>query len=398
MSRPVYEETPEFLGVFSVLRSKKKTAHFMKGMRGLPFGELIKAAKGLKKDADEKKALRRLQTFNLEDRSQQSELLFILRTMALVGLPHRSTELHQIRRSHRTSASSWVDVTLTIREYDKGYRIPFGLNARRIFILLCTLAVKSGSPRIDLSSVSEFMRKLGWKPSAKGQMGGALFERLAETLESFQKLSFDFDYHGVFRPGQKGAETFSIIRGFNMPTRQDAHAVESGSTPLGLESLGQDPGRFWVQLDPIFFRELCGDGEHRGSAFPFTQEYLRHFTKSTEIDMALMVAARVSAAQSRSMIPLHDIWQQSGINPDNYGNFKKAFINTLNIIKTQAWEGCNAEVVGHHLIVDKVEEGKELVPRQFIDQLMDDFLGLTTPEAKAAATLRMTGVSDEEAS
>jgi hypothetical protein len=137
-------------------------------------------------------------------------------------------------------------------------------------------------------------------------------------------------------------------------------------------------------VDPLFFRELCGDPQtgYPGSAFPLPLEFVQHFGKSTQLDTAQFLVARVSGAQSESRIDLHSIHEQLSYHPDNYSKFKGEFINTMEEVK-KVWKGCNARVDGHKLIVGPVLDGNYLVDPTKFATLPEDMFGLTAPQAPA---------------
>jgi hypothetical protein len=244
--------------------------------------------------------------------------------------------------------------------------------------MLCTLAVKTTNPVITLDSAAEFMRKIGWKTDSRGSMGGNKYDMIAQVMEQIQKCTIDVELHGVMGARRKQAESLSIIRKFDLPSRTDEKLLDQGVEPLNLDP--EIPRSFKVLIDPLFFRELVGDPStgYKGSAFPLPLEFVRAFTKSTELDCAQVLVARISAAQSTSKIDLHSIHEQLAFHPDNYSKFKSEFTETLRKVQG-LWEGCNAQVEGHRLVVGPVLNGKYLVDPTKFENLPEDLFGLNAP-------------------
>ena len=398
VSKPA--ETPEFLAIAQILRSKKNAGKLIKALKGSDFPTLVAAAKTYKKDLREKAALVRLaSTDSAEDTQERKEILYVLRTMALAGLPHSPYKKSELLREIRLGPTQWVRMKLTARDFGDGVMLPFGLNARRVFIMLCTIAVETQSPIITLDSTMEFMRRMGWKLNdAQGNLAGHQYRSMRLILEGFQKMTMDLDYHGVFSRRGKTADSFSIIRRYHLPSMDESKESVAGKRPLfGVEDTNEDPelgppGLFWVRLDQLFFEELVGvPGKGRsGTAFPFTSSYLLKFTSSKEIDAALFLAARCSAAETRSTIDLHAVWNQLGIDPTNYSMFKQTFTKTLAKVK-ENWDGCLAYIPEgtQTLVIEPVPEGKEMVPRTLADSMLDDFISRSTPESRARDYIAM---------
>ncbi len=371
-------EERDLLAIAQILRSKKRAANFLKVMKGIPFEKVVEAARQTAKELREKKKKDYIELLPPEANSEQKELLFILRNLALMGLPHKPTDERRIQRVIRTSPSSWITITLNARAHEEGVKIPFGINARRILTMLCTLAVKTKNPVITLDSAAEFMRKIGWKTDSRGSMGGSKYDAIAQVMEQIQKCTIDVELHGVLGSRRKQAESLQIIRKFDLPSKTDEKMLDQGAEPLAL-----DPGiprNFKVLIDPMFFRELVGDPMtgYKGSAFPLPLEFIRQFSKSTELDCAQFLVARISAAQSESKIDLHSIHEQLAFHPDNYSKFKAEFTTALQKVEA-LWDGCNARVEGHRLIVGPVLNGKYLVDPTKFENLPEDLFGLNTP-------------------
>ena len=370
-------EERDLLAIAQILRSKKRAASLLKIMRGLPIEKVVEAAKEMAKELKEKRQQSYAATLP-EASAEQKELLFILRNLALMGLPHKPTDEPRIQRLIRTSPSSWITITLSARSHAEGVLLPFGINARRVLTMLCTLAVKTKNPVITLDSAAEFMRRIGWKPDGRGGMGGNRYDMIAQTLEQLQKCSIDVELHGMANGRRKQADSLAIIRKYDLPSSTDEKLINQGAEPLPL-----DPGivrSFKVLIDPLFFRELVGDPTtgYKGSAFPLPLDFVKQFRRSTELDVAQFLVARVSAAQSPSKIDLHSIHEQLAFHPDNYSKFKKEFTDTVAKVK-ELWEGCNANVEGHKLVVGPVLNGKFLVDPTKFDNLPEDLFGLNTP-------------------
>ena len=382
----------DHLAIAQILRSKKRAATFLKVMKGIPFEKVVQAAREAAKEAKEKKKQAYLELLPQEVGSEEKELLFILRNLALMGLPHKQTNERRVQRMIRTSPSSWITITLNARGHEDGINLPFGINARRVLTMLCTLAVKTKNPVITLDSAADFMRKIGWKTDSRGSMGGNKYDTIAQVMEQIQKCTIDVELHGVMGTRRKQAESLAIIRKFDLPSRTDEKMMDTGAVALPL-----DPGiprNFKVLIDPLFFRELVGDPStgYKGSAFPLPLEFVRQFTKSTELDTAQFLVARISAAQSSSKIDLHAIHEQLAFHPDNYSKFKSEFTETLR--KVQAlWEGCNAQVDGHRLLVGPVLNGKYLVDPTKFENLPEDLFGLNTPTLSSTGPI--LGVGDD---
>jgi hypothetical protein len=381
------EDERDLLALTQVLGSKKRAREVMKITQGQPFSAKQEVARELAKELKAKKRLRMIESQPPQEVSRENqELLFILRNLALMGMPHKPTTERKITRMIRRGPSQWISISLTARSHDEGVGIPFGINARRILTMICTIAVKTKSPVITLETAAEFMKKMGWKADASGKIGGNKYERMAEALEQIQKCSIDVEVHGILGAYRRQAESLSIIRRYDLPSRTDEKLLDQGGEPL----LDLDPGiskQFKVQIDPLFFRELVGDPEsgYRGSAFPLPERFVAEFSKSTELDCAQFLAARCSAAQSTSRINLHDIHEQLAFHPSNFSKFKKEFITALERVK-QLWEGCNAQVEGHKLIIGPVLDGKYLVDPTRFEALPEDLFGLGTPTLPPAAS------------
>jgi len=381
-------ETPEFLAIAQILRSKRNAAKLMKAYRGQPFDVLVKAAKEFKKDLQAKKAAARVEMPVSEGEAQkQKELLYVLRTMALSGLPHSTYKKKDLIREIRYGPTQFVQMKFTARDFDEGVLLPSGLNARRVFIMLCTLAVENKSPLITLDSAVKFMQRMGWKMSDKGStMQGYYWKSLRSILEGLQQMTVDMKYHGIFNKRGKAADSYSIIRRYHLPSASEERTRDQGEQTLyGIEEAHEDPdlgppGVFWVRMDPLFYADLVGDpgAGITGQAFPFTDKYLNNFKTSKAIDIALFLAARCSAADSKSTIDLHKIWDQLGIDPTNYSMFKNTFKTTLEEVKT-IWPGCVAQVdsKADTFIVEPVPQGLEMVPRSLADKLLEEFLSVS---------------------
>jgi hypothetical protein len=394
------DETPEFLAVAQILRSKRRAAALLKGLRGQDFGVILKAAKEYKKEVQSKRDQLRSEATLLDPRDQeeQRENLYVMRTLALSSFPHSPCHVAQTKRSVRLGATSWVDMTQTARAFDDGIELPFGKNARRVFMLICTLAVKKGSPLITLDTAVDFMRQMKWQlASADGKYKGISqnrYDSLSSILESFQKMTLDLEYKGAISKRGRVADSFQIIKRFHLPKKgEDGQA--------GLFQLDKDnedehigpPGTFWFRMDKDFYEELTGTPERgiQGNAFPFKADYIDHFNTSKEIDVALFLAARCAAAETTSRpIDLHDIWDQLAIDPSNYSMFKKVFVNTLERVRN-IWDGCRAYVPegSHSLIIEPVPPGKEMVERALADTILSDFLSRETPEERGKQYLQM---------
>lgn len=396
---PTNEETPEFLAIAQILRSKRNAAKLIKAYKGQPFDILVKAAREYKKELQVRKLAARVATPESEDDlRRRKEWLFVLRTMALSGLPHSKHKSSFMEREVRYGPTQWVKMRLTAREFDKGIDLPYGLNARRVIIMLCTIAVETQSPFITLDSAIDFMQRMGWKLHDTGKnIQGYYYRSLRSILEGLQMMTVDMEYHGIFNRKGKTRDSYSIIRRYHLPSVNADHAHQEGEQPLyGVEEIEEDPelgppGLFWVRLDPLFFEDLVGNPANGvgGQAFPFTHAYLSNFRSSKEIDIALFLAARCSAADSRSVMDLHALWDQLGIDQSNYSMFKKLFKETLAEVK-RVWDGCIAEVDSEkdRFIVEPVPPGKEMVPRALADSLMADFLSVS-PATRAKQYIEM---------
>ena len=376
----------DHLAISQILRSKKRATQFLKMNRGVAFDKLVAAAREYAKElkAGRREALT-AKSMSPQQVSERKELLFILRNLALMGLPHKPTKEPSIHRKIRTSASTWVTITLTARgaseKIPEGERIylPFGINARRALTMLCTIAVKTRSPIITLDSAAEFMTKLGWKPDSRGSHGGNKYDILARVLEEIQQCSLDVKIQGFMGDKRSQAESISIIRAYDLPSLTDEKLLDQGAQPLPLDPAGVKHN-FKVLIDPLFFRELCGDPAtgYKGSAFPLPLEFVRHFGKSTELDTAQFIVARVSGAETESRIDLHSIHEQLAFHPGNYSKFKSEFTETIASV-CKVWDGCNARVDGHKLVVGPVLNGKYLVDPTKFAALPEDMFGLNNP-------------------
>lgn len=392
------DESPEFLAIAQILRSKRRAAQLLKGLQGQDFATKVKAAREFKKEFQNRLEQKRTEAGVLtQDQEEQRELLYVLRTMALSSFPHSPYHQKRLERMNRIGPTAWVRTVQTARAFEEGVELPFGVNARRVFMLLCTLAVEKQSSFITLDAASSFMNRMGWTVSKKGNKmnpNQKRYSTLDGILESFQKLTLDIEYKGVFSKRGKTADSFQIIKRFHLPDRST-----DGQT--GLLSLDEEeddetigpPGTFWIRMDKDFYEELTGSPERgiSGNAFPFRADYLMNFSSSQEMDIALFLAARCAAAESISRpIDLHDIWSQLGIDPSNYSVFKKTFMSTLDRVR-QIWDGCQARVPDgtHSLIIEPVPPGKEMVQRTLADTLLADFLTRETPEGRAKAYIEM---------
>jgi hypothetical protein len=379
MSADIPFDERTVLAVTSILRSKKRALQFLKVSRGVPEDKLLDMAREYRRELKAHKA-KEAELAKLEDDpDERREILFILRNLMLMGLPHKPVHEEEIKRTIRTSATSRMIVTLKATGIKDGIILPYGILARRVLAILCTLVVQNkNNPSkevITLDSAAEFMRRVGWRTDSKGGLGGKDYAGLARVLEQLESMRIEVKYEGFFK-GRRQAENLSIVRKYDLPSIAEDRALEHGEQPLEDLEPQVTTRVFRVQMDPLFVRELVGDEStgYRGSAFPLPLQFITAFSRSTEIDVAQFLAARVSAAKSLSRIDIHDLQQQLGFHLGNYSRFKDEFRQTTAKVK-ELWSGCNAEIDGDFLVVGPVLNGNYLVDPTKFEVLPDDLFG-----------------------
>lgn len=129
------------------------------------------------------------------------DLAFLHTVLAQVGLPYREPGgrdyIRQSGRAHLVISAGHLLDPQTRQPIPLG--IPYGAKPRLLMIHLCSQAVRSQSPEIEIaSSMSAFMRELGLQVTG-GKRGtvGRFKEQLNRLAAARMQLMFDMGDHGT---------------------------------------------------------------------------------------------------------------------------------------------------------------------------------------------------------
>lgn len=251
---------------------------------------------------------------NLEDRpATLKDLRHVHSVLAICGLPYRRLSV-DVREFERKQGNMALDVSAGSLRNDKGENIPqplpFGPKARLILMHLCSQAIQTKSPTIDLNeSFTGFVRELGFNDSGGPRGALTAFKQQLNALAACtMKVS-------VWQPGVGvRSERITPIKSFDLWLSDNMHQRALW------------PSSLTFTLD--FYESLTSH------ALPLNIRAVRAFANSARtLDAYYWLGYRVTRLRAAQTISWDALAQQFGGGYARQRDFRAAFLADLQHIK-----------------------------------------------------------------
>jgi hypothetical protein len=271
--------------------------------------------------------------------------------LAICGLPYKRLPL-EVREFERRQGNMALDVSAGSLRNDKGENIPqplpFGPKARLILMHLCSQAVYTKSPTIDLNDTfTAFVRELGFNDSGGPRGALTAFKHQLNALAACtMKVS-------VWQPGVGvRSERITPIKSFDLWLSGNMHQ-----------------GSLWpssLTFSTDFYESL------RAHALPLNIRAIRAFASSARtLDAYYWLGYRLTRLKAPTTISWEALAQQFGEGYARQRDFRASFIRDINDIKDMFPK----------LPVAIAERGLTMAPATL------DMLALPAPTLKSAKKL-----------
>lgn len=248
-----------------------------------------------------------------ENPATLKDLRHIHSVLAICGLPYRRLPI-EVREFERKQGNMALDVSAGSLRNDKGENIaqplPFGPKARLILMHLCSQAVQTSSPTIDLNdSFTGFVRELGFNDSGGPRGALTAFKQQLNALAACtMKVSVWQEGVGV------RTERITPIKSFDLWLSDNMH---QGSLW---------PSSLTFSLD--FYESL------KAHALPVNIRAVRAFANSARtLDAYYWIGYRVTRLRTAQTISWDALAQQFGGGYARQRDFRAAFAADLQHIK-----------------------------------------------------------------
>jgi len=329
----------------------------LEAARGTPFFDVMR--RNLAQRQSERESLaalppirRRREATRLDLKIQaagQDDLRHVHSVLAICGLPYKRLPL-EVREFERRQGNMALDVSAGSLRNDKGENIlqplPFGPKARLILMHLCSQAIYTKSPTIDLADTfTGFVRELGFNDSGGPRGALTAFKHQLNALAACtMKLS-------VWQPGV-GVRTERItpIKSFDLWLSDNMHQRALW------------PSSLTFSLD--FYESL------KAHALPLNIRAVRAFANSARtLDAYYWLGYRITRLKNPTAISWDALAQQFGDGYARKRDFRAAFARDISEIKE----------LFPKLPVTVTEKGLHLAPAG------PDVLALPAPHRKKAS-------------
>lgn len=249
----------------------------------------------------------------LNQAANQEDLRHVHSVLAICGLPYKRLPL-DVREFERRQGNMALDVSAGSLRNDKGDSIlqplPFGPKARLVLMHLCSQAIYTKSPTIDLADTfTGFVRELGFNDSGGPRGALTAFKHQLNALAACtMKLS-------VWQPGV-GVRTERItpIKSFDLWLSDNMHQRALW------------PSSLTFSLD--FYESL------KAHALPLNIRAIRAFANSARtLDAYYWLGYRVTRMKSPTVISWEALSQQFGDGYARQRDFRAAFARDITDIK-----------------------------------------------------------------
>ena len=162
-----------------IFKSKKKALAFLEGKEETDPGELLRLAKAEKKR-------QKIYTSKVVQQLPSKELMYVVRNLALCGIPQEKPEGREVRRYIRLP-DGVLQVTFSSSRDD--VPVVHGIADRRVFAWICTEGIKSGSNRVWLhGDLREALEKIGFETEGSG------YQDFYQSLERWKRAKIELDW------------------------------------------------------------------------------------------------------------------------------------------------------------------------------------------------------------
>lgn len=261
--------------------------------------------------------------------------------LALCGLPYRRPAdsardfIREYGRNSLVVQAGYLKDPMTGRMEPQG--LPYGPKARLLLLHICTMAMRQGSPELEIAdSMSAFIRDLGFDVTG-GKRG-----TIRQFKEQLNRLAAARMQMGFWRDDTTSTINTQPIERLDvwLPTHADQRVLWSST----------------LKLDQTFYDSL------RKHALPVDLRTLKAFSQSAkQIDIVLWLAYRLRSVRKTYLISWKACHDQFGAAVEQPRKFKQSFARDFALIK-EVFPKLPAKLTDKGLLLDRCDPEDLFVP------------------------------------